>query len=161
VLRQPATTRTGRFYDAVESRSLPGCVQRPRVPFALAANGPRTMAVTARSAETWVTNGRAWRDHDGDVDACVALVAAQSAALTDACSAIGREPSSIRRLLLVGGTQEPWFASDAAAGELAERYRSEAGITDLVLHWPVAGYGPYDVPLARFEAVAAALRATT
>lgn len=158
LLREPAASFRGWTYRAVEARSVPGCVQRPRVPFALAASGPRGYGAAAAFADTWVTNGRAWQDHDGDVDACVALVAAQSAGLTHACEAAGRDPASIRRLLLTGGTQEPWFASPAAARELAGRYAEEAGITDLVLHWPLAGYPPYDVPWAAFEATAGALR---
>ena len=158
LLREPATNAAGPHYRAVEARSMPGCVQRPRVPFAIAAGGPRALALAARHGETWVTNGRAWQDADGDVDACVALVGRQSAALTAACRAVGRDSASIRRMLLVGGTQEPWFASPAAAAELAARYAAEAGITDLTLHWPLAGYEPYDVPEARFEAVTAALR---
>jgi len=158
LLRAPATTRlTGHHYEAVEARSVPGCVQAPRVPFAVAAGGPRTFALAARHAEVWVTNGRAWRDADGDGNACVALVAAQSAALTEACAAVGRDPSTIRRLLLTGGTREPWFASPAAARELRDRYAAEAGITDLVLHWPVPGYEPYAVSPAAFEATTLAL----
>ncbi len=157
LLRRPATDRDGPFYRAVGARAVPGCVQTPRIPFAVAAGGPRAYAVCAAHAETWVTNGRAWQDRDGDGDACVALVAAQSAGLSEGCRAVDRDPASIRRLLLTGGTQEPWFSSPEAARELAARYRQEAGITDVVLHWPVPGYEPYDVPFARFEATAAAL----
>lgn len=158
LLRQPATPALhGAHYSAVEARSLPGCAQRPRAPFAVAAGGPRTYALAARHAEVWVTNGRAWRDHDGDVDACVGLVAGQSAGVTAACEAIGRDPSTVRRLLLTGGTQEPWFASPAAACELRDRYAAEAGITDVCLHWPVANYEPYAVDPAMFERVTEAL----
>lgn len=157
LLRSPAADRSGPYYRAVGARSVPGCVQRPRVPFAVAAGGPRAMAVAARHAAVWVTNGRAWQDHDADVDACVALVAAQAAALDTACDVASRDPSTVRRLLLTGGTSEPWFASPAAARELAGRYATEAGITDLVLHWPLASYPPYNVPWAAFAATVDAL----
>ena len=55
LLTQPETNHAGRFYSANEARALPGCVQRPRVPFAIAARGPRGMRLAAQVGETWVT----------------------------------------------------------------------------------------------------------
>jgi alkanesulfonate monooxygenase SsuD/methylene tetrahydromethanopterin reductase-like flavin-dependent oxidoreductase (luciferase family) len=52
-------TVDGRFWSAVEARAYPGCVQQPRVPFAVAATGPRGMRLAARFADTWVTTGSA------------------------------------------------------------------------------------------------------
>ena len=57
LLREPATSHEGHFYSADGARTYPGCVQRPRVPFAVAATGPRTMALAARHGDTWVTTG--------------------------------------------------------------------------------------------------------
>jgi alkanesulfonate monooxygenase SsuD/methylene tetrahydromethanopterin reductase-like flavin-dependent oxidoreductase (luciferase family) len=57
LLRQDRTTWRGEFYEAVEARSLPGCVQRPRLPFVVAANGPRAMRIAARFGTGWVTTG--------------------------------------------------------------------------------------------------------
>ena len=54
---------TGRFWSADEARTHPGCVQLPRVPFAIAATGPKSMRVAARHASIWVTNGD--RSHAG------------------------------------------------------------------------------------------------
>ena len=51
LLRQPATSYSGTYYSADEARMLPGCLQRPRVPLALAAGDPRTMALVARYAD--------------------------------------------------------------------------------------------------------------
>ena len=38
----------GEYYRAVDARSTPGCVQQPRAPFVVAANGPRSMRLAAR-----------------------------------------------------------------------------------------------------------------
>src|SRR5262249_875774 len=57
LLREPAASHAGRYYSAVEARTYPGCVQQPRVPFAIAATGPRGMELAARFATTWVTTG--------------------------------------------------------------------------------------------------------
>ena len=51
LLREPRSSRLdGRWYRGVEARTIPGCVQRPRVPFAVAGGGPRALRVAARTA---------------------------------------------------------------------------------------------------------------
>ena len=67
LLREPETTYLGNFYSAREARTYPGCVQSPRVPFAIAASGRTGMRLAARFAETWVTTGS--RTRPGPVDA--------------------------------------------------------------------------------------------
>ena len=47
----------GDFYSAHEARNIPGCVQRPRLPFAVAATGPRGLKLAARHGQAWVTTG--------------------------------------------------------------------------------------------------------
>lgn len=57
LLRNPATSHEGAYYTAHESRTFPGCVQQPRVPFTIAAAGPKAMCLAARYGQTWVTYG--------------------------------------------------------------------------------------------------------
>ena len=57
LLREPAASYSGEFFTAVESRTYPGCTQRPRVPFTVAASGPRSLRVAARFGAAWVTVG--------------------------------------------------------------------------------------------------------
>ncbi|MFJ4190504.1 LLM class flavin-dependent oxidoreductase [Kitasatospora sp. NPDC089509] len=135
LLRQDATTRAGRHYTAVEARNIPGCVQRPRVPFCVAATGPRGLRTTARYGQGWVTCGDPY-DPDVPAQRAPGVVAAQSAALTAACEAEGRDPGSLDRLLLQGFTGERPLASLDAFVQWAGTYR-ELGITELVVHWPV------------------------
>jgi len=63
LLTDRAVTFEGRFWSAREARTHPGCVQQPRVPFAVAATGQKSMRVAARHASVWVTNGD--RAHEG------------------------------------------------------------------------------------------------
>ncbi len=58
VLRTDHVSFAGRHYRAVDARNLPGCVQRPRIPFVMAANGPRSIALAARLGDGWVTTGQ-------------------------------------------------------------------------------------------------------
>ena len=57
LLRQPTTSFRGTYYSAVEARMLPGCLQRPRPPLAVAAGDPASMALVARFADAWITYG--------------------------------------------------------------------------------------------------------
>ncbi|MFN8125172.1 MAG: LLM class flavin-dependent oxidoreductase [Candidatus Nanopelagicales bacterium] len=57
LLREPEADFSGEWFTVVESRTHPGCVQQPRVPFTVAASGPRAMRVVARLASRWVTFG--------------------------------------------------------------------------------------------------------
>ena len=134
LLRDADTTYQGRFYSAEGARAIPGCVQRPRVPFAVAATGPRAMRLAASYGDTWVTTG-----DRGDTQLAgkegAAAVRAQIAMLEEACAAVGRDPASIERLVLSGLRLDSGLASPEAFAETTGRY-AEAGVTDFVVHWP-------------------------
>ncbi|MGW2251675.1 LLM class flavin-dependent oxidoreductase [Kitasatospora sp. NPDC001660] len=135
LLRRDTTTADGRHYAAVGARNVPGCVQRPRVPFCVAATGPRGLRVAARYGQGWVTCGDP-ADPDVPAERAPAVVAGQLAKLSAACEAEGRDPDSLDRLLLQGFTGERPLASLDAFVQWAGIYR-ELGITELVVHWPV------------------------
>jgi alkanesulfonate monooxygenase SsuD/methylene tetrahydromethanopterin reductase-like flavin-dependent oxidoreductase (luciferase family) len=154
LLVEPAVERLdGSWYTAVDARAIPGCVQRPRVPFAVAGGGPRALKVAARHAQVWVTLGDPRRAAELDDAACQAVARDQSRALDAACEAIGRDPASIDRLYMQGATGEPWLASVEAFADLSGRYQA-MGFTDLALHWPRT-QPPYVADLEVFEAILA------
>ncbi len=128
----PVTWR-GHYYDAVEARSTPGCVQQPRVPFVIAANGPRTMRLAARFGQGWVTNGGAAEDQAGWWRTVAERVDQFDQTLTRA----GRDPSTVDRYLSLDPA--PVFSlSSAEAFADAIGRASELGFTDAVTHWPRA-----------------------
>src|SRR5215469_14717848 len=57
LLRSDHVTWAGEYYAAADARNVPGCVQRPRIPFVMAANGSRSIALAARLGDGWVTTG--------------------------------------------------------------------------------------------------------
>jgi len=144
LLRQPKTKYEGSWYSADEARTYPGCVQQPRVPFAVAAAGPRGMRLAASYAETWVTTG----DRSGGG---IGGVADQVKGLEDVCLSAGRDPSTIGRLVLTGPELDPGLESEGAFADTVGRYE-EVGITDLVVHWPRPSE-PYAGDVATFERV--------
>lgn len=136
LLTNSSTSFTGRYWAAQEAPTHPGCVQSPRVPFAIAATGPRSLRVAARYAEVWVTNGG--RNHDGSP-----LGAAEGATVArrqlerfiEACDADGRDPATVDKLVLTGSRLDSGLHSVDSFDEVVEAY-SAAGFTDLVVHWP-------------------------
>lgn len=138
LLCEPETSYRGRFYSADEARSIPGCVQEPRTPFAIAAEGPRGMRLAAAFGSAWVTvDGRG-------------AGADPVARLDEICEAGGRDPATLDRLVLLGFHERP-LASIEAFRDVAGRYE-EMGFTDLVLQWPDEEFGGDEAVL---EAIAA------
>lgn len=139
LLREPAASYEGQYFTAVESRTYPGCVQSPRLPFTIGAAGPRALRVAARHAQTWVTFGP-----EADVDAATWFdsLAAQSAAMAAACESVGRDPLSLRRAALVGLERRDVQDSMAQWDDMCGRV-TELGFTDVIVHWP----RPHDAAL--------------
>ncbi|WP_042410594.1 LLM class flavin-dependent oxidoreductase [Streptacidiphilus carbonis] len=152
LLTQDATTGRGDFYSAVEARNIPGCVQQPRVPFYVAATGPRGLRLAAEYGQGWVTYGDPRGPADVPVQQAPAVVAAQLAKLRAACEAQGRDAGELEKVLLQGSTAEQPLSSLNAFVDWAGRYQ-ELGITELVIHWPVPD-SIFDNNLAVFEQIA-------
>jgi alkanesulfonate monooxygenase SsuD/methylene tetrahydromethanopterin reductase-like flavin-dependent oxidoreductase (luciferase family) len=155
LLRERETTYAGRYYSAHEARSIPGCVQQPRVPFAIAATGARGMRLAAEYGEAWVTTGDRAREGLSAAEGA-RVIAEQGARLEAACAAAGRDPKPLARMVLTGVGLAAGLESAEAFRETLGRYE-EAGATDLVVHWPRAS-APYAGDLAHFERVVSAAR---
>ena len=125
LLTQPQTNHVGRFYSADEARALPGCIQYPRVPFAIAAGGPRGMQLAAKFAAIWVTLDERGASRD------------QIERLEGICDSVGRSTENLDKLVLTGFSNNP-LGSVAEFEDTASRFVDE-GFTDLVVHWPREG----------------------
>ncbi|GAA3434793.1 LLM class flavin-dependent oxidoreductase [Kutzneria kofuensis] len=149
LLRQHVTSYLGEHYSADEVWMSPGCVQTPRTPFAIAATGPRGMRLAAKYAQTWITAGPPATFDAHPYEQVLPEIAAQVRAAEDACVAVGRDPATLRRLLLTGAAVGGVLASVESWRDAAGRF-AEVGVTDLVVHWPRA-----DFPYAGDESVLA------
>lgn len=151
LLRQPDTSYQGRFYAANEARTYPGCVQQPRLPLALAATGPRGMALAAKFGQIWVTNGDRAQGEKLLAQAGAKIVGEQMARLDEICEQVGRDPASLRRLVLSGERLDSGLGSVAEFQDTLGRY-ADLGVTDFVVHWPRPAE-PYAADLATFERI--------
>jgi len=152
LLRDPVTSYEGRFYRTSEARVIASCVQRPRVPFALAATGPRGLALVARYGQGWVTLGPPAFPEGVTPASCLAAVRDQTDRLRAACEAVDRDADEIDRIFVVTPAAGDPLASPESFEEMAVDY-AKAGITHLVIHWPRAE-GVYAGDPAMLERVA-------
>jgi alkanesulfonate monooxygenase SsuD/methylene tetrahydromethanopterin reductase-like flavin-dependent oxidoreductase (luciferase family) len=152
LLRQPVTSYAGSYFTAEEARMLPGCVQRPRIPLALAAGDPGTMALVARSADAWITYGDS-SHRDMSATGTDSAIRRQLDHLADECGRIGRDPDAIDRIYLSGNTDERPLASLAAFTDLVGRCQA-LGFTDVVFHHPRADDPVWNDPEDIVDAIA-------
>ncbi|MFD3696693.1 LLM class flavin-dependent oxidoreductase [Streptomyces sp. NPDC058646] len=138
LLTEGAVSQAGTFYFAEEARNIPGCVQRPRLPFAVAATGPRGLKLAARHGQAWVTTGDPKLFEDGTPEESLEAMRGQLGRLEKACVEIGRDVATMEKVLLTGFTPErsTLMESVDAFVDFAGRHR-ELGFTELVVHAPV------------------------
>ncbi|GGT67881.1 LLM class flavin-dependent oxidoreductase [Streptomyces lateritius] len=138
LLTEDAVTLRGTHYSADEARNIPGCVQRPRLPFAVAATGPRGLKLAARHGQAWVTTGDPKIFEEGTPEQSVEAIRGQIERLGKACAEIGRDTAGLDKILLTGFTPDrgrPLGSLDAFV-DFAGRHQ-ELGITEIVIHWPI------------------------
>ncbi|WP_016906315.1 LLM class flavin-dependent oxidoreductase [Streptomyces xiaopingdaonensis] len=153
LLTEDEVTHEGSFYSAHEARNIPGCVQRPRLPIAVAATGPRGVRLAARYGQAWVTTGDP-KTFDAGPEESLAAVAGQVSRLRSACAEVGRDPEELGKVLLTGFTPERATFLDSldAFVDFAGRHAS-LGFTEIVVHAPIPD-SPFAADPAVFERIA-------
>ncbi|MGW1493696.1 LLM class flavin-dependent oxidoreductase [Streptomyces sp. NPDC002402] len=138
LLTEDSVTYEGTFYSAVEARDIPGCVQRPRLPFAVAATGPRGLKLAAKHGQAWVTTGDPKLFETGTPEQSVEAIRGQVEKLGKACADIGRDVTELDKILLTGFTPEPGKVLESldAFVDFAGKHL-ELGFTEIVIHAPI------------------------
>lgn len=122
----------GEWFTAHEARMVGAPAQQPRMPFVVAADGPKGLKLVAELAEGWVTLGKqadtpeAWWQSVADV----------SRRLDDALAARGRDSATLDRYINLDAHRYALESIDA--WEDAVGRATELGFTDVVAHWPRA-----------------------
>jgi alkanesulfonate monooxygenase SsuD/methylene tetrahydromethanopterin reductase-like flavin-dependent oxidoreductase (luciferase family) len=148
LLREDHVDHVGDFYRSVDARTLPGPVQQPRIPFVVAANGPRSLRLAARYGQGWVTTGR----RVDTLDEWWGVVGELVGRLDEALEAEGRDPAELDRYLSLDASPQLSLESVGAFQEMAGR-ADQLGFTDVISHWPRAE-GVYAASVRVLEAVA-------
>ncbi|MER6915331.1 LLM class flavin-dependent oxidoreductase [Streptomyces sp. NPDC000594] len=153
LLTRSTTSYRGQWFSCRDAAMRPGCVQRPRVPLALAATGPRGLRLAARHADIWITAGRPGWGEPLRYDRALDGLHRQTKALDAACDAIGRDPATLRRLVVTGAMITEVSASAESYTDACGRF-AELGFTDVVSHWPRPDF-PYQGRPEVLEEIAA------
>ncbi|MFE0186995.1 LLM class flavin-dependent oxidoreductase [Streptomyces sp. NPDC058989] len=138
LLTEDAVSYEGTHYSADEARNIPGCVQRPRLPFAVAATGPRGLKLAAQYGQAWVTTGDPKVSNGGGTsDESLQAVRGQVERLAKACAEGGRDAGELQKIMLSGFTPDRPLDSVDAFVDFAGQH-AELGFDELVIHWPIA-----------------------
>ncbi|MFE7130591.1 LLM class flavin-dependent oxidoreductase [Streptomyces sp. NPDC057638] len=154
LLTERAVTVSGTHYSAVEARSVPGCVQRPRLPFAVAATGPRGMRLAAEHGQAWVTTGDPAIFETGTPEESREALRGQLGRLAKVCADSGRDPEEMDRVLLTGFTPDrgaPLESLDAFVDFAGHHFA--LGFTEIVIHAPIPD-SPFAADPVVFERIA-------
>ncbi|WP_405778936.1 LLM class flavin-dependent oxidoreductase [Streptomyces sp. NBC_00859] len=138
LLTEESVSHRGTHYSADEVRNIPGCVQRPRLPFAVAATGPRGMKVAARHGQGWVTTGDPKIFETGTPEQSVEAVRTQISKLGTACETVGRDVAGVEKILLTGFTPDEGRPMESLGSfvDFAGKYFA-LGIDEIVIHAPI------------------------
>ncbi|MGW2322410.1 LLM class flavin-dependent oxidoreductase [Streptomyces sp. NPDC001680] len=138
LLTEDSVSYEGDFYSAHEACNIPGCVQRPRLPFAVAATGPRGLRLAARHGQAWVTTGDPKLYETGTPEQSRQALRDQAEKLGKACADVGREADSMDKILLTGFTPDRGRLLESldAFVDFAGKHR-ELGFTEIVIHSPI------------------------
>ncbi|WP_433267183.1 LLM class flavin-dependent oxidoreductase [Actinosynnema sp. CS-041913] len=128
LLRKDRTTWHGKHFAAVDARSAPGGVQRPRMPFLVAADGPKAMRIAALRGQGWVTGGPRTEDFEQWWHG----VAELAERFTEAQHEAGRR---VDRYLSFDSAPVYSLTSVETFRDAVGR-AEELGFTDVIVHWP-------------------------
>jgi len=148
LLTQDHVSHRGTYYSAVDARTLPGPVQRPRIPFVMAANGPRSLRLAVEYGAGWLTTGPTVET----MDEWWAALAELSGRLDEGLAKAGRDSATFERHLSTDSSPQFALSSVGAFEEMTGR-AAELGFTDVITHYPRPD-GPYAGDVSVLESVA-------
>jgi len=148
LLTQDHVSHRGTHFSAVDARTRPGPVQQPRIPFIMAANGPRSLRLAVEYGAGWVTTG----SRAETLDQWWAALAKLGWRLDETLAAAGRDPATLERHLNLDSSPQFALESVGSFEEMAGR-AGELGFTDVITHWPRPD-GPYAGDVRVLESVA-------
>lgn len=120
---------TGQYFPG-RLTGLPEPVQVPRPPMTVAGASKGVRAVAVERAECWNTHGAFGVAPEDLVEHLTAL----NADVSVRCEVAGRDPSDLRRSVLLLGSLSPWTGTGRLA-QLVEAM-SAIGFEEIVVFWP-------------------------
>ena len=133
-LRNRVTSYNGQYYQLKDAVMVPPPVQQPRPPITIGAMGRRMLKLAAKYADTWNSFGD--EEWGAPPERVVKNTRRRNKLLDEYCRKIGRDPTTLRRSLLMFGAEAATvFRSTKDFEEVVARYR-EIGITEFIFFYP-------------------------
>ena len=150
LLSNEVTTYKGRFYEVNEAVMKPRPIQQPRPPIMIAGMGPRMLKHAATYADIWNSISYATT-----LDEQLEETRSRITLIDEHCSAIGRDPASLRRSYLMfdagarrSGGLFNYYESEEVFADMVQRF-IDLGISEIGLYYPMR-----DEQLPMFERIA-------
>jgi alkanesulfonate monooxygenase SsuD/methylene tetrahydromethanopterin reductase-like flavin-dependent oxidoreductase (luciferase family) len=153
VFRRPCSDYAGRFYSAHKAWIDPGGGARARMPVLIAGSGPTGMRLAARYGDGWVTNGTAAQRGRVVPEVTPETARRQIDAVRQMCVDEGRDPATLRMVLLNVNRTPSLLSSVDAFADAVDRY-AQIGVTDLIVPFPRSD-PPYKGDVRVLEQIAA------
>ena len=137
LLSNETSSYTGRYYEIRDAVMNPRPVQRPRPPIVIAALGPVMLKFAAAHADAWnsVSFAETFDEQLEETSQRIRLI-------DEACAAIGRDPTSLRRSFQMldpgsraSGGAIVYYESPVAFAERVQRV-IDLGISEIGLYYP-------------------------
>ena len=150
LLSNEVTTYKGRYYEVKGAVMKPRPLQKPRPPITIAAMGPRMLKYAARYADIWNSISLA-----NTVELQLEETRSRLRLIDEHCSAINRDPASLRRSYLMFDTGAEkrgglinYYESEEVCADMVQRFIG-LGISEIGLNYPMR-----DEQLPMFERIA-------
>ncbi|MDA9983081.1 LLM class flavin-dependent oxidoreductase [Gammaproteobacteria bacterium] len=150
LLSNEVTSYKGDYYEVKDAVINPRPLQTPRPPITIAAMGPVMLKKTARYADTWNSLSFAHTFEEQ-----LEETRGRIAAIDEHCSAIGRDPGSLRRSYLMFDAEArpkggfiKYYESEEIFADMVRRITA-LGISEIGLYYPML-----EEQLPMFETIA-------
>jgi alkanesulfonate monooxygenase SsuD/methylene tetrahydromethanopterin reductase-like flavin-dependent oxidoreductase (luciferase family) len=131
--RNRVTSYAGRYYHLKDAAMNPQPIQQPRPPITIAAAGPLMLKIAARYADAWNFVPGEWNTPPNRM---LHHTLRKNKLLDDYCEGIGRDPKTIRRSLLVFGSEAKTAFDSVDTFETIVRNYQAVGITEFIFYYP-------------------------
>ncbi len=123
-------TFAGGYYSTDSVRLIPDPPQQPRPPITIGGQSPTVLRVAAQFADRWNTHG----PFGATIDEIVEITRAQNATLDEHCAAHDRDPSTLKRALLMFEALDPW-PSPGSFERIVNSFVA-VGMQEFIVFWP-------------------------
>ncbi|TFG06850.1 LLM class flavin-dependent oxidoreductase, partial [Candidatus Thorarchaeota archaeon] len=141
VLQNKCTSYKGKYYHLDELMMAPEPIQKPKPAITVAAHTKASLRIAAEYADSWNSHGSKF---GAPPEVVVKKTEERIAFLDKYCEKLGRDPASVKRSLLVFGSDaNTAFSSEEHFAEIVKRYTT-IGINELIFYYPF--FAPNQIP---------------